>query len=472
MTPYDSVEGGTPLNSTLITIANNAPIITSVILNSSDGTNITTANLTGFNISQSDADSDLIVNNYKWYKNNISNATRWINDSSLILYLPFDDNTTLDFARGNDGNAINGANGTPEGKINGGYMFDGANDRVNITNTGGDINITNIWTIGAWAKTRTTTTQGGVTRRIVTKENQFGMAMSDQISCRAGFNGGITVLVNSVSIDVWYHIMCVFNGTDIFLYVNGTLVNNGTDPLDSNSTNSILVGGRDTSGFFNGTIDEVAIWNRSLSASEIQQIYQGTRDGFAVLDSDQTGARGESWIIEMTPYDSVEGGTPLNSTLLTILDIPSPAPKGNELSGAAGAGGFSTPAEQTASVTSFMNQELCLQSADFDWFEDICYKCDGKISRSGEQLLCLSCAEGYNLVGKECEAINKKESDAIQKIRQLSLIDNYLNRFFPDNPLLGLIIIFFTAGIGIYGFVNRGALITRFKKGDKSWIKS
>ena len=130
-----------------------------------------------------------------------------------------------------------------------------------------------------------------------------------------------------------------------------------------------------------------------------------------------------------------------------------------------GAGGFSSPADQIASVTSTMNQELCLQSAGFDWFDDTCYECSGKILKRDEQLLCISCSEGYTLIDNQCKPINSQESNMIKKVRELSLIDKYLDKYFPDNPFLGVLILVSGLGIGIYGFVNRETLIKRFKNG-------
>lgn len=132
-------------------------------------------------------------------------------------------------------------------------------------------------------------------------------------------------------------------------------------------------------------------------------------------------------------------------------------------SGGAGSGGFSSPAERIAFESSFMNKELCLQSASFDWFEDTCYNCDGKIIRRDEQLLCVNCIEGYELVGEECKAINPQESNIVKKAREMLLIDQYLDKFFPTNPLLGLIIIGLGLGVGIYGVMKREVLIKRFK---------
>jgi hypothetical protein len=76
----------------------------------------------------------------------------------------------------------------------------------------------------------------------------------------------------------WYHLVGTFDGTNIRIYVNGSLAGTTFSP-GSIHTNSqpFYIGRTDTGGatnFFNGQIDEVAVFNRALSPAEIQWIYQ------------------------------------------------------------------------------------------------------------------------------------------------------------------------------------------------------
>jgi hypothetical protein len=63
------------------------------------------------------------------------------------------------------------------------------------------------------------------------------------------------------------------------IYWDGQLVATDQDSISPNKTslfsigNSTVFGGR----FFNGSIDEVALWNRSLGANEVAAIYKGTK---------------------------------------------------------------------------------------------------------------------------------------------------------------------------------------------------
>ena len=85
-------------------------------------------------------------------------------------------------------------------------------------------------------------------------------------------------LVGSLNNGVWHHICVGASGTGssqtAFVYVNGSLVDTHTNynRSDSSESNGIIVGtgyGGDSQGFY----DNFRLFNRALTASEIQQIY-------------------------------------------------------------------------------------------------------------------------------------------------------------------------------------------------------
>ena len=75
----------------------------------------------------------------------------------------------------------------------------------------------------------------------------------------------------------WYHVVLTFNGTNLILYVNGdekdTYSNSSLSTTDQSGAFSI--GRRHDTGslYYNGKIDEVALWNTSLSANAVTALY-------------------------------------------------------------------------------------------------------------------------------------------------------------------------------------------------------
>ena len=82
----------------------------------------------------------------------------------------------------------------------------------------------------------------------------------------------------------WIHCAITFDGTNLIVYKNKTNVgssNTGTRNLNANN-NNLTIGYNNFSSarYFNGSIDEVAIFNKALSPEKITQIYDAT----AVVD--------------------------------------------------------------------------------------------------------------------------------------------------------------------------------------------
>jgi len=76
----------------------------------------------------------------------------------------------------------------------------------------------------------------------------------------------------------WHMATVTFNGTNLSLYKDGVLENSKVVPLTSInwSNQDLSIGrlvGQAEKYYFNGTMDEISIWNRSLSADEIGAIY-------------------------------------------------------------------------------------------------------------------------------------------------------------------------------------------------------
>ena len=81
---------------------------------------------------------------------------------------------------------------------------------------------------------------------------------------------------NSAPAGSWYYVATVYDNRDMKIYLNGKLANSGTFDLDTGSTipdKNLAIGARSYDStitrYLNGQIDEVAIYNRALSAEEI-----------------------------------------------------------------------------------------------------------------------------------------------------------------------------------------------------------
>ncbi len=100
------------------------------------------------------------------------------------------------------------------------------------------------------------------------------------------FRGGIlhggqfAQLINTISVDTWYHMIMTWDGTTIKLYINGNTTPAGTESpsaaRDISSIDDIAWTLGNKSGdenHWNGFVDDVIIYDRALSASEVSDIY-------------------------------------------------------------------------------------------------------------------------------------------------------------------------------------------------------
>jgi hypothetical protein len=74
-----------------------------------------------------------------------------------------------------------------------------------------------------------------------------------------------------VPLNTWSHVAGTYDGTTMSFYVNGVLVSSQPQTgAITPSTDALSLGGNPGGANWNGLLDEVRIYNRALSATEIQ----------------------------------------------------------------------------------------------------------------------------------------------------------------------------------------------------------
>ena len=189
----------------------------------------------------------------------------------------------------NGGTLVGGASYSP-GEVGQAFFLDGSSGYVNIPSSP-SLNsfVTNI-TIELWLKVNQTTPNADW-RGIVTKGNSSwrlqGTSGANTINFAAN---GVSVNLSgnkNINDEKWHHVAAVYDGTSIYLYVDGALdASAPATGLISQTSDPVSLGnnvGVYNAYYFNGFIDEVGLYNRPLSASEIQQIYLAGTNGICLL---------------------------------------------------------------------------------------------------------------------------------------------------------------------------------------------
>ncbi len=86
------------------------------------------------------------------------------------------------------------------------------------------------------------------------------------------------------TINTWYHVVGTWDGTDMKLYLNGNMTPIATATLTTNITYQAGVQTqigvvRNTYNDFIGRLDEIALWDIELSATEVNAIFDATSTG-------------------------------------------------------------------------------------------------------------------------------------------------------------------------------------------------
>lgn len=86
-------------------------------------------------------------------------------------------------------------------------------------------------------------------------------------------------LVTTPNINTWYHLVGVRKNNQAYLYVNGVQQTPGLVATGNlSSSQPVYIGAPNVNGnYFSGSIDEVRFYNRALSDSEIQALYNATK---------------------------------------------------------------------------------------------------------------------------------------------------------------------------------------------------
>jgi hypothetical protein len=275
-------------------------------------------------------------------------------EEGLALLLHFDNRSeygengtyAYDFsANGNNGTVYGSALwNISAGKFGGAFELDSDNDYVDCGNDE-SLNLTGNMSIEAWVKQNEYKQQYYVQK--YDGSNGFIFAPywnSPYKKIRLYVNGpeggGSRLSDIDLSLNQWTHIAGTFSPGQIHIYINGELHDGsieGTIPNSIYSSTSAVLIGRYGANYYNGSLDDVAIYNRTLSAEEIATHYQlgeGTyywkgnaSDGSLTNESDVwqfTVGEGYSSVLELRNQTDASSVTSINFSGLsgTTLDNP------------------------------------------------------------------------------------------------------------------------------------------------------
>ncbi len=212
--------------------------------------------------------------------------------TGLIGHWKFDEGsgTTASDSSGNNntGTLTNGPTWTT-GKIGGALDFDGIDDYVDAGSAAVLDNIRPI-TISAWIYPRSHGEGDG--GRIISKQDTTGrwtlhLNTTRRLLFHKDFSGSSELnratAGSAITFNEWQHVLITWDGSsqaaNVHIYRNGVETGysttvNGVDPPDDDASSIVRIGSRSGGqNVFDGLIDDVRIYNRILSAADVQALY-------------------------------------------------------------------------------------------------------------------------------------------------------------------------------------------------------
>ena len=228
-------------------------------------------------------ESDLEIMAIDWLMRDYNVVAETPSSASLVAWYEFEGDTTDSSGNGNDG-TLHGTVSFVSG-VEGDYAIDlgGFGDYMSIPGSnapGGAFDFNDVITVTAWIQVsaldkwfQTVISKGDSSWRLARYQDQDRL----EFSC-TGVAGGFDPLYGNVfgtrGVDdgLWHHVAGVYDGSRIYLYVDGIIdASAEATGLMNNNTFDVYIGANEEASErdWNGLIDDVRIYNRALSHGEI-----------------------------------------------------------------------------------------------------------------------------------------------------------------------------------------------------------
>ena len=224
-----------------------------------------------------------------------------VTEDGLVGYWKFDEGsggTAFDSSgNGNDGSLVNMDDSDwVGGKYGNALEFDGVDDYVDAGDYAGNVISTlsgpisvSLWFSWLGGPVDYIISSGGQTEAAIGFACSF--QLGDNFRC-SGHNGSIIYRLSNILPDLvygkWYHLNLIYDSTTFSVYINGEFVKStiGSDSSRTDGCTELHIGKPNdiNAYYFNGSIDEVAIYNRALSTGEIAALYSQSAGQVCELD--------------------------------------------------------------------------------------------------------------------------------------------------------------------------------------------
>jgi hypothetical protein len=198
--------------------------------------------------------------------------------TGLVSYWKLDESSgTLDDAHGsNDGTSSN-LTYSATGKINTAVSFNGSSSYIGFGNPT-NLRLTTAGAISCWVYAADTAGPDVFINKWdngTTARNGYAMYTYDgYVTGHVGSASSDVFVSAAINANTWYHVVVTWNASTIYIYRDGSFVQSKTSVAASSALNDLEFGrDGDANSYYQGRLDEVAIYNRLLTSDEVTTLY-------------------------------------------------------------------------------------------------------------------------------------------------------------------------------------------------------
>ncbi len=204
--------------------------------------------------------------------------------NGLVGWWPFNGNANDESGNGNYG-TVNGATLTTDrnGVAGKAYSFDGSTNFIKVLNSATLSNLNSNISIAGWIKSNGTFASIVCKSNLLNQNGDFRFFINDNSTALFSINGYKFYVMQNVSLsnNNWSFFVITHKSNNTKIYLNGQLVSSNSTYTNQQTYDNLtdLYIGRDPWGadeFTNGKLDDIAIYNRALTQTEITAFYQNT----------------------------------------------------------------------------------------------------------------------------------------------------------------------------------------------------
>lgn len=254
--------------------------------------------------------------------------------TSLVSWWPGDGNAD-DIVGENNGKLVSGVDFT-DGMVGQAFRFDGSNGIVIATATNLPKGAAQR-TVAFWAKTdpKAINATGFSYSSEAIGQGFYVFTTNQENSGRLTFSGHGTAFnvftPDDLRDDQYHHVAVTYDGSTATVYADGVAIGSNNFNLNTGISGGACIGGRcPLNSFLTGEVDEVAVWDRVLSASEIEAMFKAGSAGMcksgAATRRAQQPAQQVAQVVQPTATNTLAPSATATFTSVPPIATPIPPP--------------------------------------------------------------------------------------------------------------------------------------------------